>query len=189
MVFCGKKGEGWKWTAEKREEFLTSELNENFESHPWKPGCCRTEWRCSDIPATTAPSAWRAAPFHVCFHYLGGQTGLLFHSRILQSPLFGDRIPKIFGECIWIFRLFRYFQRSPERDFRRTVKKYPSRETTSQIGNSSTRGHRSEMACRRSSCANQEIFPEDAKAGGAKVASTGRSDYPKDIFLYHLNKI
>ena len=26
-----------------------------------------------------------------------------------------------------------------------------------------------------------EIFPEDAKAGGAKVVSTGRSDYPNQI--------
>ena len=32
-------------------------------------------------------------------------------------------------------------------------------------------------------CANPtpEIFPEDAKAGGAKVVSTGRSDYPNQI--------
>ena len=32
-------------------------------------------------------------------------------------------------------------------------------------------------------CANPtpEIFPEDAKAGGAKVISTGRSDYPNQI--------
>ena len=34
-----------------------------------------------------------------------------------------------------------------------------------------------------SACANPtpEIFPEDAKAGGAKVVSTGRSDYPNQI--------
>ena len=32
-------------------------------------------------------------------------------------------------------------------------------------------------------CANPtpEIFPEDAKAGGARVISTGRSDYPNQI--------
>ena len=32
-------------------------------------------------------------------------------------------------------------------------------------------------------CANPtpEIFPEDAKAGGAKVISTGRSDYPNQV--------
>ena len=32
-------------------------------------------------------------------------------------------------------------------------------------------------------CANPtpEIFPEDAKAGGARVVSTGRSDYPNQI--------
>ena len=32
-------------------------------------------------------------------------------------------------------------------------------------------------------CANPtpEIFPDDAKAGGAKVVSTGRSDYPNQI--------
>ena len=32
-------------------------------------------------------------------------------------------------------------------------------------------------------CANPtpEIFPEEAKAGGAKVVSTGRSDYPNQI--------
>ena len=32
-------------------------------------------------------------------------------------------------------------------------------------------------------CANPtpEIYPEDAKAGGAKVVSTGRSDYPNQI--------
>ena len=32
-------------------------------------------------------------------------------------------------------------------------------------------------------CANPtpEIFPDDAKAGGAKVCSTGRSDYPNQI--------
>lgn len=32
-------------------------------------------------------------------------------------------------------------------------------------------------------CANPtpEIFPEDAKAGGAKVVSTGRSDFPNQI--------
>ena len=32
-------------------------------------------------------------------------------------------------------------------------------------------------------CANPtpEIFPDDAKAGGAKVISTGRSDYPNQI--------
>ena len=32
-------------------------------------------------------------------------------------------------------------------------------------------------------CANPtpEIFPEDAKAGGAKIVSTGRSDYPNQI--------
>ena len=32
-------------------------------------------------------------------------------------------------------------------------------------------------------CANPtpEIFPEDAKAGGAAVVSTGRSDYPNQI--------
>lgn len=32
-------------------------------------------------------------------------------------------------------------------------------------------------------CANPtpEIFPEDAKAGGAKVVSAGRSDYPSQI--------
>ncbi len=32
-------------------------------------------------------------------------------------------------------------------------------------------------------CANPtpEIFPDDAKAGGAKVFSTGRSDYPNQI--------
>ena len=32
-------------------------------------------------------------------------------------------------------------------------------------------------------CANPtpEIFPEDAKAGGAKIISTGRSDYPNQI--------
>ena len=32
-------------------------------------------------------------------------------------------------------------------------------------------------------CANPtpEIFPEDAKAGGARVCSTGRSDYPNQI--------
>ena len=32
-------------------------------------------------------------------------------------------------------------------------------------------------------CANPtpEIFPEDAKAGGAKVVATGRSDYPNQV--------
>lgn len=32
-------------------------------------------------------------------------------------------------------------------------------------------------------CANPtpEIFPDDAKAGGAKVISTGRSDFPNQI--------
>ena len=32
-------------------------------------------------------------------------------------------------------------------------------------------------------CANPtpEIFPEDAKAGGARIVSTGRSDYPNQI--------
>ena len=32
-------------------------------------------------------------------------------------------------------------------------------------------------------CANPtpEIFPDDAKAGGARVVSTGRSDYPNQI--------
>ncbi len=32
-------------------------------------------------------------------------------------------------------------------------------------------------------CANPtpEIFPDEAKAGGAKVVSTGRSDYPNQI--------
>ena len=32
-------------------------------------------------------------------------------------------------------------------------------------------------------CANPtpEIFPDDAKAGGAKVVSTGRSDFPNQI--------
>ena len=32
-------------------------------------------------------------------------------------------------------------------------------------------------------CANPtpEIFPEDAKAGGARIISTGRSDYPNQI--------
>ena len=32
-------------------------------------------------------------------------------------------------------------------------------------------------------CANPtpEIFPDDAKAGGAKIISTGRSDYPNQI--------
>ena len=30
-------------------------------------------------------------------------------------------------------------------------------------------------------CANPEIFPDDAKAGGARVISTGRSDYPNQI--------
>ena len=32
-------------------------------------------------------------------------------------------------------------------------------------------------------CANPtpEIFPEDAKAGGARVISTGRSDYPNQV--------
>ena len=32
-------------------------------------------------------------------------------------------------------------------------------------------------------CANPtpEIFPEDAKAGGAAVVSTGRSDYPNQV--------
>ncbi|MBP3737308.1 MAG: NAD-dependent malic enzyme, partial [Lachnospiraceae bacterium] len=32
-------------------------------------------------------------------------------------------------------------------------------------------------------CANPtpEIFPDDAKAGGAKVISTGRSDYPNQV--------
>ena len=30
-------------------------------------------------------------------------------------------------------------------------------------------------------CANPEIFPEEAKAGGARVVATGRSDYPNQI--------
>ena len=34
------------------------------------------------------------------------------------------------------------------------------------------------MACANP---NPEIFPEDAKAGGAKVVSTGRSDYPNQV--------